>query len=156
MKLRLLFAAATLVVLGGCATYDYTGGSSGYYRGTDSVRYNYPAGYSGGSYYGGGYYGSYPFYGYGLYGTPGYRVYRGHPIYRQPPPHQVHRPGRGDNHRPPQHTGPRPGHGPRPNRPPRPNTPRPAQRSPSPWRDLNGLKQSGPRQNRGGHPPRRR
>lgn len=46
MKFRLIFAAG-LLALGGCATYDYTGGGSGgYYRGAPAVQYRYPPGYS--------------------------------------------------------------------------------------------------------------
>ncbi|WP_045737630.1 hypothetical protein [Xanthomonas sp. MUS 060] len=81
MTLRLICAAGLLAVLGGCATYDYAGGSEGgYYRGAPSVEYRYPAGYS--EYYspygmppyvyGPGYYGSFGYYGYYSYGVPYY------------------------------------------------------------------------------------
>lgn len=78
MKFRLIFAAG-LLALGGCATYDYTGGGSGgYYRGAPAVQYRYPPGYS--PYFYGNPYGL-P-YGYGagsigLYDYPVYPVYRG-------------------------------------------------------------------------------
>jgi len=82
MKFRLIFASG-LLVLGGCATYDYTGsGSGGYYRGAPAVQYRYPPGYSPYDY--GGPYGM-P-YGYGagsigLYDYPVYPVYRGERYY---------------------------------------------------------------------------
>lgn len=51
---RLLIAAIALTALGGCATYDYAGGSGpgGDHRGSPTYRYTYPDGYWGG-YYGG-------------------------------------------------------------------------------------------------------
>ena len=103
---RLLIAAIALTALGGCATYDYAGGSGpgGYYRGSPTYRYTYPDGYWGG-YYGGapgygyyGYGGGYGGYGYGYapyyYNRP-YYVIRPAPR----PPHDG-RPSDGD-HRPP-------------------------------------------------------
>ncbi|WP_218569895.1 hypothetical protein [Pseudomonas sp. Hp2] len=126
MKTRMLLAAGMLALLGGCATYDYTGGASGgYYRGTPSVQYRYPPGYYG------GYYGGYgPYYGPGWIGLYDYPAYPGRYYYRPPP---VRRPPSGN-------AGPRP---PRPSQPapPRPSVPR--QSSPSPWRDLNRIKQPG-------------
>lgn len=118
MKLRLLIAATALAGLAGCATYDYTGGNAGYYRGTPSVQYRYPPGY---------YDYGYPYYGgagsIGLYGYGGYPYYYGNGYYRPlPPPYRPdHRPP--SDHRPPPNHG-RPPDG-RPNRPPdgRPNRP---------------------------------
>ncbi len=111
---RFLISAIALAGLGGCATYDYAGGSApgGYYSGSPRYEYSYPDGYYGG--YGGGFGGSY---GYGLYGgyggygySPGYYGYgssRPYYVIRPQP-----RPPRGDHHdnhhRPPQ-GGPRPG-----------------------------------------------
>ncbi|NIJ88838.1 hypothetical protein FHR49_001625 [Xanthomonas campestris] len=126
MKFRLIFAAG-LLALGGCATYDYTGGGSGgYYRGAPAVQYRYPPGYS--PYYGGPYGGPYgvPYGagGIGLYDYPVYQVYRGGGYYYRP------------NDRRPQYRPPRPNgsfnNGPRPNgpRPQQPNRP-PATGAPS-------------------------
>lgn len=140
MKVRMLMAAGMMALLGGCATYDYAGGESGgYYRGTPGVQYRYPPGYYD------GYYG-YPYYYYG----PGWLGLYDYPVY--PGPYYYQRP----IHRPPPPPPPRPGHdypgGPPPPgsvgpRPPRPAEPGPSS-SPSPWRNLNRLKQ-------GGHPPRK-
>ncbi|MBN6149826.1 hypothetical protein JR065_05705 [Xanthomonas sp. AmX2] len=99
MNMRLIWAAGLLAALGGCATYDYAGGSQGgYYRGSPSVEYRYPAGYYDGySPYGyGGYYG----YGSGYYGYDGpyYRDYYRPPRYYPRPPRP--RPGDGEG-RPP-------------------------------------------------------
>ncbi|WP_372382813.1 hypothetical protein ACCQ12_01985 [Xanthomonas sp. NCPPB 1068] len=126
MKFRLIFAAG-LLALGGCATYDYTGGGSGgYYRGAPAVQYRYPPGYS--PYYGGPYGGPYgvPYGagGIGLYDYPAYPIYRGGGYYYRP------------NDRRPQYRPPRPNgsfnNGPRPNgpRPQQPNRP-PATGAPS-------------------------
>lgn len=94
MKLRLLTAFFAAAALGGCATYDYAGGSApgGYYHGRPSVEYYGPYGGSygygsygyGSGYYGGGYGYGYSPYNYGYYGGyyPGgyypYRPYRPH------------------------------------------------------------------------------
>lgn len=136
MKARMLMAAGMMALLGGCATYDYT---DGYYRGSPDVRYRYPPGYYGGY---DGYYGYPYYYSPGWLGLYDYPVYPGRyynrPI-RRPPP----RPGNDyPGPRPPGNAGPRP---PRPSqpsvpRPPRPSEPRPSS-SPSPWRDLNRIKQ---------------
>lgn len=131
MRTRALVAIGMLTLLGGCATYDYTGGSrGGYYRGTPSVQYRYPPGYYGGYY-------DAPYYGPGWNGLYEYPVYPGgnyyRPIYRPPPRHGLRPPPTGGY-------GPRP---PRPSQPPRPAQPRPAQPRPSvpsPSRDLNRIR----------------
>lgn len=125
MNMRLIWAAGLLAALGGCATYDYAGGSQGgYYRGSPSVEYRYPAGYYDGYYpygYGGGYYG----YGSGYYGYGG-------PYYR-------------DYYRPPHHYYPRPprprpgdGEGRPPDRPPPPSAGGGGTKVP--WRDMDRLR----------------
>ncbi|MET1024817.1 MAG: hypothetical protein ABWX87_10975 [Pseudoxanthomonas sp.] len=130
---RLLISAIALAGLGGCATYDYAGGSApgGYYSGSPSYEYSYPDGYYGG--YGGSYgyglYGGYGgFGGYGGYGysySPGYYGYYNRPYYvirpRPRPPHGDHDGHHDNDHRPPVSGGgggnrPPPG-GPRPWRP---------------------------------------
>lgn len=135
MKLRLLIAAVALAGLAGCATYSYSGGSSGYYRGTPSVQYRYPAGYYN---YGYPYYGTsiglygygYPYYGGGGYYRPYPPAYR--PGHRPPPPNHGRPPdGRPPHGRPPQGERPpqngRPPNRPPPTaRPPRPEVSRPA------------------------------
>lgn len=152
MKLRLLLATGMLVVLGGCATYDYAGGSAGgYYRGSPETRYRYPDGYYGG-------YGSPYYYGagsIGLYDYPVYPTYRGpyyygRPGHRPPPPRPDNghrpppRPGGDPGHRPPPSAGGPGNQGPRPPSPRPPSTPRPPRpaeaRTPAPWRNLNQLK----------------
>lgn len=116
MKFRLLATLLATAALGGCATYDYSGGSApgGYYTGRPSVDYVGPYsngyGYGGISYgYGSGYYG-----GYG-YSRPGYGYGGYYPHY----PYRPHHP-----------------------RPPRPDTdnPRPPDRGdrPPPWRNPDG------------------
>mgnify|MGYP007039728057 CR=1 FL=1 len=76
MKLRLLTAIFAIAALGGCATYDYAGGSApgGYYYGRPTVEsYGpYGSGYGYGPSYGGGYGSVYGGYGYGSYGYSGY------------------------------------------------------------------------------------
>lgn len=108
-KLRLLTTLLAAAALGGCATYDYAGGSApgGYYYGRAASSY--------GPYYDG--YG-YPSYGYGGYGGYGYgyggyyNPYYGYGGYY---PYYPHRP-----------------HHPRPPRPEQPGTDRaPASRDPS-------------------------
>ena len=151
MKLRLLFASVLLAGLAGCATYDYSGGNAGYYRGTPSVQYRYPPGY-----YNYGY--GYPGYGYPYYG-PGIGVYRspyyhGGGYYVRPPSHRPPRPRPGDSpgHRPPPNHGVRPPDrpaptGPRPDRPP-PNMSRPPRPSAPPTarpRQPSQIKQGGSR-----------
>jgi hypothetical protein len=96
MKLRLLTTLIAAAALGGCATYDYAGGSGsgGYYHGRASTDYYY--GPYGGAYgypgYGGYGYGRY-LYGPRHYGPYGYG-YR--PPYYYRPPHYP-RPPRGDD-----------------------------------------------------------
>lgn len=159
MKLRLLFASVMLVGLAGCATYGYSGGNAGYYRGTPSVQYRYPAGYYnygspgwGSPYYGPGVggYGSPYYYGGGYYGGG---VYYGGGHYNRPhnrPPPPRPRPG-GDyhGHRPPPNQGDRPPNqgGRPPDRPP-PSGPRPPRPSAPPTarpRQSNPVKQGSPR-----------
>lgn len=159
MKFRLMLAAATLALLGGCATYDYTGGQSGgYYRGTPTTQYRYPPGYGG--------YGGVPYYGgagwIGLYDYPVYPAYRGGYYYRPGYyPHPGYRPPRRPDNRPGGHRPPptRPGNlqpsrpsrpptaPPRPSRPPA-STPRPPSnnRGGSPWRNMDRLRPSRPAQ----------
>ncbi len=135
MKFRPMLAAALMFVLGGCATYDYTGGGpGGYYRGTPSVQYRYPPGYYDGAY-------GYPYGGsYGLYNYPVYPAYRGGGGYRRPPHGRPPpRAGNGHGQRPPPSNGPRPDRPRPPQQGPRPS--RPEGRTPSsPWRNLNQLK----------------
>ena len=105
MKLRLLTALFATAVLGGCATYDYAGGSApgGYYHGRPSVEYYgpYGGGYGYGAYgyggygYGSGYGYGYPPYGYGYYGGY-YPYYPYRPHHPRPP-----RPDHDNNDRPP-------------------------------------------------------
>lgn len=89
MKVRLAFAAGVLAMLGGCATYEYTGG---YYRGNPEVQYRYPDNYGPYGPNAWGYYGwsSYPYPG--GYNRPIHR-----PPPRRPPPDRNH----GHEHRPP-------------------------------------------------------
>ena len=128
MNMRLLLAAGLLATLGGCATYDYADNGGGYYRGSPSVEYRYPAGYSDG-YYPYGPYGAVPYgygagyYGYGYYGYGGpyyYRDYYGPPRHRPPP-------------------RPRPDDGRPPDRPPPPAI-GDRDRVKSPWRDMDRLR----------------
>lgn len=136
MNMRLLMAAGLLASLSGCATYGYTEASApgGYYSGRPSVEYNYGGSYGYGYPYGYGYgyggslsigYGSLGYYGYYPYGYPYYGGY-----YRPRPPHNQS-PGR-------------PSGGDGPYRPPL--KPRPPQTDgggsrPSPWRDMDRLRQ---------------
>lgn len=103
MKMRLLTALFATAVLGGCATYDYAGGSApgGYYYGRPSVDYYGP--------YGGGYgYGAYGYGGYGYgYSPYGYGYYGGYYPYYPYRPHHHPRPPRPDHDddRPPSEGG---------------------------------------------------
>ncbi|MFT4248778.1 MAG: hypothetical protein QM581_12255 [Pseudomonas sp.] len=133
MRMHMLLAAGMIAILGGCATYDYAGGQSGgYYRGTPGVQYRYPPGYYDG-YYGYPYYGGISPYGYPAYPAPRYDRPNRRPPPRPDNDHPIHRP-------PPASTGPLPPRPSAPPRPPRPAEPRPSS-SPSPWRDLNRIKQ---------------
>lgn len=92
MKLRLITTLIAVAALGGCATYDYAGGSApgGYYYGRSAPSYGpYDDGYG----YG------YPSYGYGGYGYYGYSPYYGYggyyPYYLQRP-HRPHHPDHDD------------------------------------------------------------
>ncbi|MET0815578.1 MAG: hypothetical protein ABWX88_10340 [Pseudoxanthomonas sp.] len=96
MKMRLLTALFATAALGGCATYDYAGGSApgGYYYGRPTTEYYgpYGAGYGYGAYGYGGYGG----YGYG-YSPYGYSYYGGYyPYY----PYRPHHPRPGHDHDP--------------------------------------------------------
>ena len=87
MKIRLFTAILAAAALGGCATYDYVGGSApgGYYYGRAPVDSYGP--------YGGGY-GYGPSYGYGIYGGYGYDGYgySRYPYYGGYYPYHPHRP----------------------------------------------------------------
>lgn len=110
---KLLLPLAALVLLGGCVStgYSYRGGSGDYYHGRPSVDYRYYP-----SYYPYGYYGPYRY----RHASPwGYRYYYGGYPY-------------GYRHR---YVYPRyPGHHERPRTDPTPD------RSRSPWRDLDRLR----------------
>lgn len=126
MRLRLLIAAVALAGLAGCATYSYSGGNAGYYRGAPSVQYRYPAGYY--NNYG------YPYYGssFGLYGY-GYPYYYGGGGYYRPYPPAYrpgHRPPPPNHGRPPNGRPPQGGHPPQNGRPP--DRPPPTMRPPRP------------------------
>lgn len=96
-------AIIAVLMLGGCATYDYrgTGAGGGYYSGRSvQPSYGYGAVYGSASY---GYYGGYGYGGYGGYGYSGYNPYWSgyypRPVYR--PPVVIVQPGRPGYGRPP-------------------------------------------------------
>lgn len=111
MKLRLFTAILAAAALGGCATYDYAGGSApgGYYYGRAPVDSYGP--YGGGYGYGPSYgYGGYAGYGYG-YGGYGYSptpYYGGYYPYRPHRPHHPRPPRPDDNNNPPRGDRPPP------------------------------------------------
>ncbi|MBO9716358.1 MAG: hypothetical protein J7507_06005 [Pseudoxanthomonas sp.] len=142
MKKRLLTSLACALALGGCASYGYVDDGGGYYTGGASTEYVYPP-YAYGVYgYGTPYYRYNPGWSFGLgYGYGGYPYYPG---YR--PPYHYSRPYYPSHPPRPDHDG-RPDHGGRPDHRPPPvadNDPPPLNRAP--WRDLERMRQGGPRQ----------
>src|SRR5690606_13056957 len=132
---KLILPALAALLLAGCASYQYRGGTGDYYYGQPGTEYRY-YGYP----YGGYGYGAY---GYGYPSYFSYRSYYGYPY------------GYGGYYRPP-YTGPRPGHGhghggnhggghhggnnpdPGQNPPPASNN---QDRPTAPWRDLERLRE---------------
>src|SRR5690606_23231654 len=134
---KLILTALAALLLAGCASYQYRGGTSGDYYygqpGTEYRYYGYPYGYGG---YGYGAYG----YGYPSYFS--YRSYYGYPYgyggYYRPPykgPHHGH--GHGNGHGGNHGGGNDPGPGQNPPPAGNDNHDRPA----APWRDLERLRE---------------
>jgi hypothetical protein len=136
MKLRLLTGLACVLALGGCASYGYVDDGGGYYTGSPSTQYVYPA-YGYGVYgYGAPYYRYSPGLSFGIGYGGGYGY--GYPYYR-PPYYHYSRP----HHYPPPRPGHegRPGHDGRPDhRPPPVSDRNPPQLDRAPWRDLERLR----------------
>ena len=131
---KLILPALAALLLAGCASYQYRGGTSGdYYYGQPGTEYRY---YGYPSYGYGGY--GYGAYGYGYPSYFSYRSYYGYPYgyggYYRPPykgPHHGH--GHGGNH----NGGNDPGPGQNP--PPAGNDTQ--DRPTAPWRDLERLRE---------------
>src|SRR5690606_18388815 len=139
---KLILPALAALLLAGCASYQYRGGSSGDYYygqpGTEYRYYGYPYGYGG---YGYGGYG-YGAYGYGYPSYFSYRSYYGYPYgyggYYRPPykgPHHGHGHGNGQGGN---HNG---GNGPGPGQNPPPAGNDNHDRPTAPWRDLERLRE---------------
>lgn len=127
MKIRyLVIAALAALLLGGCATYGYRGGSGDYYYGRSSGHYGAPYGSVGYGTYGG-------FYGSVGYGYPGYYYGRSYWPRSRYYGFGYRQPYYGGYYYPPYYYG-------RPVVRPRPGNDRPRDDRPNaPWRNLQGV-----------------